>query len=103
MTPDPFLPRYKLRDLLVQTANGVSGGSTGDLSAGCSSGVGSVDSIGRDSLRGNTTDLSDDLVGIDRYSEEEELDRDRGRDSDRDRGAGHSRKQRQPLRLQVGG
>uniref|UniRef100_A0A3Q4GCK4 Zinc finger and BTB domain-containing protein 45-like n=1 Tax=Neolamprologus brichardi TaxID=32507 RepID=A0A3Q4GCK4_NEOBR len=56
----------------------------------------------RYNLRGNTTDLSDDLVGIDRYSEEEDLDgRDRGRDGDRDRGASHSRKQRQPLRLQV--
>ncbi|KAM7394722.1 hypothetical protein PAMP_021508 [Pampus punctatissimus] len=94
--------RYKLRDLLAQTANGASTSSTGNLSAGCSSGVGSVDSIGRDSLRGNTTDLSDDLVGMDRYSEEEDLDgRERGRDGDRDRGAGHSRKQRQPLRLQV--
>ncbi|KAK7930057.1 hypothetical protein WMY93_006452 [Mugilogobius chulae] len=67
--------RYKLRDLLAQTANGASGGSTGNLSGGCSSGVGSVDSISRDSLRGN--DLSDDLVGMDRYSEEEELDRER--------------------------
>ncbi|XP_049426963.1 zinc finger and BTB domain-containing protein 45 [Epinephelus fuscoguttatus] len=94
--------RYKLRDLLAQTANGASTSSTGNLSAGCSSGVGSVDSIGRDSLRGNTTDLSDDLVGMDRYSEEEDLDgRERGRDGDRDRGASHSRKQRQPLRLQV--
>ncbi|KAM4595443.1 zinc finger and BTB domain-containing protein 45 isoform 1-T2 [Fundulus diaphanus] len=94
--------RYKLRDLLAQTANGASTSSTGNLSAGCSSGVGSVDSVGRDSLRGNTTDLSDDLVGIDRYSEEEDLDgRERGRDGDRDRGASHSRKQRQPLRLQV--
>ncbi|XP_053191633.1 zinc finger and BTB domain-containing protein 45 [Scomber japonicus] len=94
--------RYKLRDLLGHTANGASTSSTGNLSAGCSSGVGSVDSIGRDSLRGNTTDLSDDLVGMDRYSEEEDLDgRERGRDGDRDRGAGHSRKQRQPLRLQV--
>lgn len=92
--------RYKLRDLLAQTANGASTSSTG----GCSSGVGSVDSIGRDSLRGNTTDLSDDLVGMDRYSEEEDLDgRERGRDGDRDRGASHSRKQRQPLRLQVEG
>uniref|UniRef100_A0A3P9BB94 Zinc finger and BTB domain-containing protein 45 n=1 Tax=Maylandia zebra TaxID=106582 RepID=A0A3P9BB94_9CICH len=44
----------------------------------------------RYNLRGNTTDLSDDLVGIDRYSEEEDLDgRDRGRDGDRDRGASH--------------
>ncbi|KAM9857723.1 zinc finger and BTB domain-containing protein 45 [Aulostomus maculatus] len=94
--------RYKLRDLLAQTANGASTSSTGNLSASCSSGVGSVDSIGRDSLRGNTTDLSDDLVGMDRYSEEEDLDgRERGRDGDRDRGASHSRKQRQPLRLQV--
>ncbi|TMS23889.1 Zinc finger and BTB domain-containing protein 20 [Larimichthys crocea] len=94
--------RYKLRDLLAQTANGASTSSTGNLSAGCSSGVGSVESIGRDSLRGNTTDLSDDLVGMDRYSEEEDLDgRERGRDGDRDRGASHSRKQRQPLRLQV--
>ncbi|XP_076027842.1 zinc finger and BTB domain-containing protein 45 isoform X2 [Genypterus blacodes] len=94
--------RYKLRDLLAQTANGGSTGSTGNLSAACSSGVGSVDSIGRDSLRGNTTDLSDELVGMDRYSEEEDMDgRERGRDGDRDRGAGHSRKQRQPLRLQV--
>uniref|UniRef100_A0A3B4ZYY0 Zinc finger and BTB domain containing 45 n=1 Tax=Stegastes partitus TaxID=144197 RepID=A0A3B4ZYY0_9TELE len=94
--------RYKLRDLLAQTANGASTSSTGNLSAGCSSGVGSVDSIGRDSLRGNTADLSDDLVGIDRYSEEEDLDgRERGRDGDRDRGVSHSRKQRQPLRLQV--
>uniref|UniRef100_A0A1A8RQL7 Zinc finger and BTB domain containing 45 n=1 Tax=Nothobranchius rachovii TaxID=451742 RepID=A0A1A8RQL7_9TELE len=82
--------RYKLRDLLAQTANGAST---------CSSGV---DGVGRDSLRGNTADLSDDLVGIDRYSEEEDLDgRERGRDGDRDRGASHSRKQRQPLRLQV--
>lgn len=96
--------RYKLRDLLAQTANGASTSSTGNLSAGCSSGVGSVESIGRDSLRGNTTDLSDDLVGMDRYSEEEDLDgRERGRDGDRDRGASHSRKQRQPLRLQVEG
>uniref|UniRef100_A0A3P9IJM8 Zinc finger and BTB domain containing 45 n=1 Tax=Oryzias latipes TaxID=8090 RepID=A0A3P9IJM8_ORYLA len=94
--------RYKLRDLLAQTANGAGASSTGNLSTGCSSGVGSVDSIGRDSLRGNATDLSDDLVGIDRYSEEEDLDaRERGRDVDRDRGASHSRKQRQPLRLQV--
>ncbi|KAM4750021.1 zinc finger and BTB domain-containing protein 45 [Anableps anableps] len=94
--------RYKLRDLLAQTANGAGTSSTGNLSAGCSSGVGSVDSVGRDSLRGNTTDLSDDLVAMDRYSEEEDLDgRDRGRDGDRDRGASHSRKQRQPLRLQV--
>ncbi|KAF7646661.1 hypothetical protein LDENG_00184160, partial [Lucifuga dentata] len=94
--------RYKLRDLLVQTANGTSTGSTGNLSAACSSGVGSVDSIGRDSLRGAATDLSDDLVGMDRYSEEEDMEgRERGRDGDRDRGAGHSRKQRQPLRLQV--
>ncbi|MEQ2217681.1 hypothetical protein XENOCAPTIV_018863, partial [Xenoophorus captivus] len=53
--------RYKLRDLLAQTANGASTSSTGNLSAGCSSGVGSVDSVSRDSLRGNTTDLSDDL------------------------------------------
>lgn len=96
--------RYKLRDLLAQSANGASTSSTGNLSAGCSSGVGSVDSIGRDSLRGNTTDLSDDLVGMDRYSEEDDLDgRERGRDGDRDRGASHSRKQRQPLRLQVEG
>ncbi|XP_032419274.1 zinc finger and BTB domain-containing protein 45 [Xiphophorus hellerii] len=94
--------RYKLRDLLVQTANGAGTSSTGSLSAGCSSGVGSVDSVGRDSLRGNAADLSDDLVGMDRYSEEEDLDgRERGRDGDRDRGASHSRKQRQPLRLQV--
>uniref|UniRef100_A0A3Q3AK95 Zinc finger and BTB domain-containing protein 45-like n=1 Tax=Kryptolebias marmoratus TaxID=37003 RepID=A0A3Q3AK95_KRYMA len=94
--------RYKLRDLLAQTANGASTSSTGNLSAGCNSGVASVDSIGRDNLRSNTTDLSDDLVGIDRYSEEEDLDgRERGRDGDRDRGASHSRKQRQPLRLQV--
>nr|XP_046230761.1 zinc finger and BTB domain-containing protein 45 isoform X2 [Scatophagus argus] len=94
--------RYKLRDLLAQSANGASTSSTGNLSAGCGSGVGSVDSIGRDSLRGNTTDLSDELVGMDRYSEEEDLDgRERGRDGDRDRGASHSRKQRQPLRLQV--
>ncbi|KAM9314080.1 zinc finger and BTB domain-containing protein 45 [Pholidichthys leucotaenia] len=94
--------RYKLRDLLAQTANGAGTSSTGNLSAGCSSGVGSVDSISRDSLRGNTTDLSDDIVGIDRYSEEEDLDgRERGRDGDRDRGVSHSRKQRQPLRLQV--
>uniref|UniRef100_A0A3B4ATL3 Zinc finger and BTB domain containing 45 n=1 Tax=Periophthalmus magnuspinnatus TaxID=409849 RepID=A0A3B4ATL3_9GOBI len=77
--------------------DGLGGGSTGNLSGGCSSGVGSVDSISRDSLRGN--DLSDDLVGMDRYSEEEELDRERRGD----RGAGHSRKQRQPLRLQVRG
>ncbi|XP_037546534.1 zinc finger and BTB domain-containing protein 45 [Nematolebias whitei] len=94
--------RYKLRDLLAHTANGASTSNAGNLSAGCNSGVASVDSIGRDSLRGNTTDLSDDLVGIDRYSEEEDLDgRERGRDGDRDRGASHSRKQRQPLRLQV--
>uniref|UniRef100_A0A3P9QBX2 Zinc finger and BTB domain-containing protein 45 n=1 Tax=Poecilia reticulata TaxID=8081 RepID=A0A3P9QBX2_POERE len=94
--------RYKLRDLLAQTANGAGTSSTGSLSAGCSSGVGSVDSVGRDSLRGNAADLSDDLVGMDRYSEEEDLDgRERGRDGDRDRGASHSRKQRQPLRLQV--
>uniref|UniRef100_A0A673B4D1 Zinc finger and BTB domain containing 45 n=1 Tax=Sphaeramia orbicularis TaxID=375764 RepID=A0A673B4D1_9TELE len=40
-------------------------------------------------LRGNTADLSDDLVGMDRYSEEEDLDgRERGRDGDRDRGGG---------------
>ncbi|KAI4793300.1 hypothetical protein KUCAC02_032811, partial [Chaenocephalus aceratus] len=92
--------RYKLRDLLAQTANGA--GSTGNLSAGCSSGVGSVDSIGRDSLRGNAGDLSDELVAMERYSEEEEHDgRDRGREGDRDRGASHSRKQRQPLRHQV--
>lgn len=96
--------RYKLRDLLAQTANGASTSSTGNLSTGCNSGVASVDSIGRDSLRGNRTDLSDDIVGIDRYSEEEDLDgREPGRDGDRDRGASHSRKQRQPLRLQVGG
>uniref|UniRef100_A0A1A8IWD1 Zinc finger and BTB domain containing 45 n=1 Tax=Nothobranchius kuhntae TaxID=321403 RepID=A0A1A8IWD1_NOTKU len=82
--------RYKLRDLLAQTANGASTSSS------------VVDGVGRDSLRGNTADLSDDLVGIDRYSEEEDLDgRERGRDGDRDRGASHSRKQRQPLRLQV--
>ncbi|KAF0021634.1 hypothetical protein F2P81_026113 [Scophthalmus maximus] len=95
--------RYKLRDLLAQTANGANASSAGNLSAGCSSGVASVDSIGRDSLRGNATDLSDDLVGMDRYSEEEDLvdGRERGRDVDRDRGASHSRKQRQPLRLQV--
>ncbi|KAM6971995.1 zinc finger and BTB domain-containing protein 45 [Aplochiton taeniatus] len=94
--------RYKLRDLLAQTANGANSSRTGDLSAACSSDVGSVDSISRDSIRGNATDLSDDLVGMDRYSEEEEMDgRERGRDGDRDRGAGHSRKQRQPLRLQV--
>lgn len=93
--------RYKLRDLLAQTANGAS--SAGNLSASCSSGVGSVDSIGRESLRGNAAEISDDLVGMDRYSEEEEMDgRERGgREGDRDRGAGHSRKQRQPLRLQV--
>lgn len=90
--------RYKLRDLLAQTANGASTSSTGSLSAGCGS------DIGRDGLRGNTTDLTDDLVGMDRYSEEEDLDgRERGRDGDRDRGASHSRKQRQPLRLQVEG
>lgn len=91
--------RYKLRDLL---ANGAGTSSTGSLSAGCSAGVGS--DIGRDGLRGNTTDLTDDLVGMDRYSEEEDLDgRERGRDRDGDRGASHSRKQRQPLRLQVEG
>ncbi|XP_046899437.1 zinc finger and BTB domain-containing protein 45 isoform X1 [Hypomesus transpacificus] len=97
--------RYKLRDLLAQTANaGATASSTGSLSAGCSSGMGSVDSIGRDSIRGSTADLSEDLVGIDRFSEEEEIDgRDRGRDGERERGAGHSRKQRQPLRLQVTG
>uniref|UniRef100_A0A3Q3II78 Zinc finger and BTB domain containing 45 n=1 Tax=Monopterus albus TaxID=43700 RepID=A0A3Q3II78_MONAL len=56
----------------------------------------------RYNLRGNAADLSDDLVGMDRYSEEEDLDgRERGRDGDRDRVASHSRKQRQPLRLQV--
>nr|XP_020442216.1 LOW QUALITY PROTEIN: zinc finger and BTB domain-containing protein 45-like [Monopterus albus] len=94
--------RYKLRDLLAQSAGGASTSSTGNLSAGCNSSVGSVDSIGRDSLRGNAADLSDDLVGMDRYSEEEDLDgRERGRDGDRDRVASHSRKQRQPLRLQV--
>lgn len=96
--------RYKLRDLLAQTANGASTSSAGNLSAGCGSGVGSVDGVGREGLRGNATDLSDDLVGIDGYSEEEDLEgRERGRDGDRDRGASHSRKQRQPLRLQVGG
>lgn len=84
--------RYKLRDLL---ANGASTSNAGTLPASCSD-------IGRDSLRGNATDLTDDLVGMDRYSEEEDLDgRDRGRDRDGDRGASHSRKQRQPLRLQV--
>ncbi|XP_056137050.1 zinc finger and BTB domain-containing protein 45 [Lampris incognitus] len=96
--------RYKLRDLLAQTANGAgsSGGGTGNLTAGCGSVVGGVDSMGRDSLRSNAADLPDDLVGMDRYSEEEDMDgRERGRDGDRERGAGHSRKQRQPLRLQV--
>ncbi|KAM9769963.1 zinc finger and BTB domain-containing protein 45 [Menidia menidia] len=96
--------RYKLRDLLAQTANGAStsGAGAGSLPAGCSPRVASVDSIGRDGLRGNPADLSDELVGMDRYSEEEDLEgRERGRDGDRDRGANHSRKQRQPLRLQV--
>ncbi|KAM8879944.1 LOW QUALITY PROTEIN: zinc finger and BTB domain-containing protein 45 [Spinachia spinachia] len=91
--------RYKLRDLLAQTANGAGSVGAGNLSASCSS---AVDGIGRDGLRGNGADLSDDLVAMDRYSEEEDLDgRERGRDGDRDRGASHSRKQRQPLRLQV--
>lgn len=77
--------RYKLRDLLATGAAG--------------SGVGCADG-----LRGNSTDLSDDLVGMNRYNEEEDLDgRDRGRDRDGERGASHSRKQRQPLRLQVEG
>ncbi|CDQ70908.1 unnamed protein product [Oncorhynchus mykiss] len=77
--------------------------SSGNLSVGCSSGVSSVDSIGRDSIRSNAADLSEELVGMDRYCEAEEMDgHHRGRDLDRDRGAGgHSRKQRQPLRLQV--
>ncbi|XP_029950151.1 zinc finger and BTB domain-containing protein 45 [Salarias fasciatus] len=93
--------RYKLRDLLAQTANGGGGGGAGNLSAGCGCGSG-VDGIARDALRGNGADLSDDLVAMERFSEEDELDgRDRGRDGDRDRGASHSRKQRQPLRLQV--
>lgn len=82
--------RYKLRDLL---ATGAGTSSTGTLPAGCS-----------DGLRGNSTDLTDDLVAMDRYNEEEDLDgRERGRDRDGDRGASHSRKQRQPLRLQVEG
>ncbi|XP_055759140.1 zinc finger and BTB domain-containing protein 45-like [Salvelinus fontinalis] len=94
--------RYKLRDLLAATANGANAGSSGNLSVGCSSGVSSVDSIGRDSIRSNTADLSEELVGMDRYCEEEMDGHHRGRDLDRDRGAGgHSRKQRQPLRLQV--
>ncbi|XP_056265954.1 zinc finger and BTB domain-containing protein 45 [Pseudoliparis swirei] len=88
--------RYKLRDLLAQTANGAGGAGGAGMSAGC------VDGIGRDGLRGNATDLPDDLVGMERYNEEEELDgRERGREGERDRGASHSRKQRQPLRLQV--
>jgi len=90
--------RYKLRDLLAQTANGAGGAGGAGMSAGC------VDGIGRDGLRGNATDLPDDLVGMERYNEEEELDgRERGREGERDRGASHSRKQRQPLRLQVRG
>ncbi|XP_061626234.1 zinc finger and BTB domain-containing protein 45 isoform X1 [Phyllopteryx taeniolatus] len=94
--------RYKLRDLLAQTADNGGAARAASLSASCSSGVGSVDSVGRDSLRGNATDLSDDLVNMEHFSEEEDLDgRERGRDGDRDRGASHSRKQRQPLRLQV--
>ncbi|XP_010887527.1 zinc finger and BTB domain-containing protein 45 [Esox lucius] len=95
--------RYKLRDLLAATANGANAETSGNLSAGSSSGSGSLDSIGRDSIRSNTADISEELVGMDRYSEEEEIDgRDRGRDVERDRGpGGHSRKQRQPLRLQV--
>lgn len=79
--------RYKLRDLLAPP--GPAGGG-GDM--------------GRDSLRGNGGDLTEELAAMDRYNEEEEeLDRERGRERDGDRGASHSRKQRQPLRLQVAG
>uniref|UniRef100_A0A3Q2Z8D6 Zinc finger and BTB domain containing 45 n=1 Tax=Hippocampus comes TaxID=109280 RepID=A0A3Q2Z8D6_HIPCM len=78
--------RYKLRDLLVQSAD--SGGP--------------AQAAGLDGLRGNAADLSDDLVAMEHFSEEEDLEgRERGRDGERDRGAGHSRKQRQPLRLQA--
>ncbi|KAL1005975.1 hypothetical protein UPYG_G00066350 [Umbra pygmaea] len=95
--------RYKLRDLLAATANGANAGSSGNHSTACSSGSGGLDSISRDNVRGNAVDISEELAGMDRYSEEEETDgRDRGRDVERDRGpGGHSRKQRQPLRLQV--
>ncbi|XP_076839056.1 zinc finger and BTB domain-containing protein 45 [Brachyhypopomus gauderio] len=60
--------------------------------------------MGRDSLRGSGAEfvsVGEELgVGIERFSEEEEVE-DRVRDGERERGAGHSRKQRQPLRLQV--
>ncbi|XP_051939990.1 zinc finger and BTB domain-containing protein 45 isoform X2 [Hippocampus zosterae] len=92
--------RYKLRDLLAQSADGGGPAQAAGLAASC--GSGGADGAGRDGLRGNAADLADDLVAMEHFSEEEDLEgRERGRDADRDRGAGHSRKQRQPLRLQV--
>uniref|UniRef100_H3CC84 Zinc finger and BTB domain containing 45 n=1 Tax=Tetraodon nigroviridis TaxID=99883 RepID=H3CC84_TETNG len=70
--------------------------------SGALGGGGGGDSGAGDGLRGNNSDLTDDLVAMERYNEDEDLDgRERGRDRDGDRGASHSRKQRQPLRLQV--
>lgn len=115
--------RYKLRDLLAPTGDGSTGGGGGSASSDggsvpstCGSGVGgdgSGQGMGREGMRSNMSDLGsvgeELVVGMERYSEEEDMegqgDGRGGRDGDRERGGAggvsHSRKQRQPLRLQV--
>ncbi|KAJ8416017.1 hypothetical protein AAFF_G00380390 [Aldrovandia affinis] len=94
--------RYKLRDLLAQTANSNnSQRDTGSVGVCCNTSVNRGENI-----HGNIADLSvvnggEPVPGIERYSEEEMDGRERERDGERERGGGHSRKQRQPLRLQV--
>ncbi|KAJ8284546.1 hypothetical protein COCON_G00033960 [Conger conger] len=93
--------RYKLRDLLAQTANGsTSQRDSGSVSVCCN-----TSGNREETICGNMTDLSvvncEPVPGLERYSEEEMDGREREREGDRERGGGHSRKQRQPLRLQV--
>ncbi|XP_064177523.1 zinc finger and BTB domain-containing protein 45 isoform X2 [Anguilla rostrata] len=94
--------RYKLRDLLAQTANSsTSQRDSGNVSVCCNTSV-----TREETACGNLTDLSvancEPIPGMERYSEEEMDGRERERDGDKERGGGHSRKQRQPLRLQEG-
>ncbi|KAI1896589.1 hypothetical protein AGOR_G00096320 [Albula goreensis] len=93
--------RYKLRDLLAQTANSNnSQRDSGNVSVCCNTGVSRGENIHEDMADQNIVN-GEPVPGMERYSEEELDGRERERDGERERGGGHSRKQRQPLRLQV--
>ncbi|KAG9350252.1 hypothetical protein JZ751_026606 [Albula glossodonta] len=93
--------RYKLRDLLAQTANSNnSQRDSGNVSVCCNTGVSRGENIHEDMADQNVVN-GEPVPVMERYSEEELDGRERERDGERERGGGHSRKQRQPLRLQV--